>query len=224
MKKLILIVAMIACMNVAKASQPVEQTSTLMMPPHIEFRDWGVYGILEYNFAMCMAWSYDPATLDPLASIGVNLQQPVFNGITGVVGFQLRRQSGIGVGFSYLYDGTGAFSQMPVFVELRSHYLRSRFTPFTAVQLGYSFPTGSFATYPSTLGNSYTFYLGQGGVMAGFSVGGRIAFKRNFGMSLNVGYMLLHSRRAGINDALYVEYNQESVLLHNLKAGLAFNF
>lgn len=206
MKKLIMIVALIASMQMAKAMDLKEQKSSLMMPPHIEFRYWGPYGILEYDYVMNLSMSGE-------------YYQPTFQSVTGVFGFQLRRQTGIGLGFSYMYDPQSAFTQMPIFVELRSHYLRSRFTPFSAVQFGYTFPLGN-----SKAEGTQALYIAQGGVMAGFNVGGRFAFKHNFGMSVNVGYLLLHANQVGFNDAYMTQATMESVLFHNLKFGLAFNF
>lgn len=218
MKKLILILALIACVNVADAAEDNFQTTAQMMPPHIEFKDWGVYGIVEYDFMKTLSWTFYESMLPE----GEVVEMPMFHSFTGIFGFQLRRQTGLGIGINYLKDPTDAFTQMPIFLELRSHYLRSRLTPFSAVQFGYSFPLGTSQSLPAAANHSL--YIAQGGVMFGLNGGARFAFNRKFGISINVGYTLLHANRVGRNDAYMVQANMESVLLHNVKAGLALNF
>lgn len=218
MKKLILILALMACVNVVDAAEENFQTQSMAMPPHIEFKDWGVYGILEYDFVKTFSWTFYQDALPESEQV----EMPTFNSFTGVFGFQLRRQTGLGVGFNFLKDATDAFTQLPVFVELRSHYLRSRLTPFSVLQLGYSFPLGTSRNMESA--PNHSLYIAQGGVMFGVQAGARYAFNRKFGISLNVGYMMLHANEVGRNDAYMVQANNESVLFHNFKAGLALNF
>lgn len=218
MKKLILILALIACVNVVDAAEDKLQSNAMMMPPHIEFKDWGVYGIVEYDFMKTMSWTFYQDAL-PLNEV---VDMPTFNAFTGVFGFQLRRQTGLGLGITYLKDFNDAFTQMPIFLELRSHYLRSRLTPFTVLQVGYSFPLGTSQALGAAANHSL--YIEKGGVMFSLQAGARFAFKRKFGISLNVGYSMLNLGKVGRNDAFMVAANNEQVLLHNVKAGLAFNF
>lgn len=206
MKKLILILAIIASVNVVKAETPILQKSAVDGKSHIEFKYYGLYGVVGYD---CL----------PALSINGAYPKPVMNGATGVIGFQFRRQSAIGIGVSYFADKTGLFSQMPLFLEFRSHYLRSRVTPYSAVKVGYSFALGS--RYQQ---GADSWYIDKGGVMLGVEVGGRLAITHKFGMSLGVGYMLLHSNNVEYCDANMVPATNESVLMHNLKISLALNF
>ncbi|KWW31177.1 MAG: hypothetical protein AUK63_450 [bacterium P3] len=169
---------------------------------HIEFKWHGLYGVVEF---------------DHLSNLNRDDHEVALNGVSAVVGWQVRKESAIGLGFSYLGDPTGAFSQMPVFVELRSHYLRSRLTPFTVAQAGYSFPTNSASS------GSEAVRIEKGGMMFAFAVGGRYAVSRTLGVNLHVGYQLLlmnevERRHAG------APTDRSSQLLHNVKVGLGLNF
>ena len=198
--------AMIACISVANAAEPRLQKTALSVPPHIEFKYWGLYGVLSYDFVKTM-W------------IDGAYPMPAMHGATGVIGFQFRRQTGIGVGFSYWSDKNGLFSQMPLFLELRTNYTRSRFTPYTALQIGYSFSMGGRMQQQTE-----AWYMEKGGMTVGVLAGGRIAIKRNFGLSLGVGYQLMNAREMIYTDKDGIPAMKESVLLHNLRINFALNF
>lgn len=212
MKKLICLIAALTCIaTITRAENAIpsqEEASQEMMmpkmamPPHTEFKYYGLYGVIDYNFLM---------NLNP------DNDNVMMNGVTAVGGFQWRRQSGVGLGFSYLNDASGAYTQIPVFVELRTHYLRNQLTPFTTLFAGYSLPLGT-----QSAGTTYT-KINEGGITFGFTFGGRVAFSRNAGMNFFAGYQLLHMNEVE-KGVMGIAATHESETFHCLKAGLGFNF
>ena len=169
---------------------------------HVEFKWHGLYGV---------------AGMDYLTNLNRDDHEVSMLGATAVMGWQIRKESGIGLGFSFLKDSEGAFTQMPVFVELRTHYLRNRLTPFSVVQAGYSFPVNSSSS------GSDAITIKQGGIMFAVSVGGRDAITRKMGVNLHVGYQLLMMNEVERQFA-GAPADRSSQLLHNIKAGVGFNF
>ena len=140
-------------------------------------------------------------------------------------GWQWRRQSGFGIGVSYLADGEGVFSQMPIYAELRTHYLRNQVTPYTSLTAGYTIPMGK-----KNNSNEMQREVISGGAMVGLSVGARYAFNRNVAINAYFGYQL-HSimvqRVANADldtDDLDYSKTEESVIQHMLKFGFGINF
>ena len=101
---------------------------------HMEYKWRGFYAVVDGAYVMNLNRSVDKSGFSDTVSgpwMGVS------------AGFQFRKEAGVGAGFAYLYDPRGAYTQLPVFVELRSHLLRSRLTPYFAVQGGYALPVGA---------------------------------------------------------------------------------
>ena len=193
MKKALLLLAAVAALVAAQAQ-----------PKHIEPYWHGLYGVAGYDFATNVnktAFS-DKAT---------------FHGFYAVGGWQIRKESGIGLGVEFMKDPTGAFTQLPVFVELRSHYLRSQLTPFSTVYVGYSIPLGS------TSGGDNAVKINEGGVIWGVNVGARYAFNRNLSVDAYVGYMGMRLNKVGRweNGKLGID---RPLLLQNIKAGVSINY
>ena len=104
---------------------------TAVAQRHVEFYWRGVYVVGDASYMMNLNRSKnDNGFADTVSAFMPSAS----------AGFQFRKEAGVGVGFSYLADPTGAFTQLPVFVELRSHFLRSRLTPYSVLQVGYSLP------------------------------------------------------------------------------------
>ncbi len=191
MKKTILLLAALASFAVAQAQ-------------HVEFKWHRFYGVAGYAFS-------------------TNLNKTPFNdsvtfhGFYLVGGWQIRKESGIGLGVEYMMDTRGAFSQLPVFIEVRSHFLRNRVTPYTVAQVGYCIPLGASS------GGENSVQIAKGGPTWSAQVGARYAFSRKFAVSAFVGYqgmyMNLVERKVGGMRA-----NARPLLLHNIKAGIGFNF
>ena len=191
MKRLLLLLAAVAVFATAQAQ-------------HIEFKWRGFYVAGGYDHAMNLNKTpYD----DNVA----------FNGFTVAGGFQFRKETGLGIGASYMRDATGAFSQMPIFLELRSHYLRSRLTPFTTIYVGYSLPLGSSS------GGSESVQIKAGGVTSGANVGVRYAVSRKFGIHAYVGYQELYMNKVNRKIGGRLAETQP-LLLHNFKFGVGLNF
>ena len=135
MKKAFLLLAAVVTLMAAQAQER-----------HIEPFWHGLYGVAGYDFSTNInttAFS-DKATFHNFYVVG---------------GWQIRKESGIGLGVEFMKDPTGAFTQLPVFFEVRSHYLRSQLTPFTSLRVGYSIPLGSSS------GGDNAIKIAKGGVM-----------------------------------------------------------
>lgn len=195
MKKVILLLALVVTVIAAQAQ-------------HVEFKWHGFYGVAGYDFTTNLN---NPLLGDSVAMHGD------FHGFTAVAGFQVRKESGIGVGCSFMKDPSGAFSQLPIFVEVRSHYTRNRLTPFTSVYVGYSVPLGSSSTGENSI------LVTKGGVTSGFNIGARFAISRKIGLNVFAGYQELYMKsvllkRNGLKN------DEEPLLFHNVKVGAGVNF
>lgn len=198
MKRFVLLAAALVVVTLAQAQR------------HVEFKWHRWYGVGGYEFVT----NFNTTEWNDKA---------VFNGVYAIGGWQIRKESGIGVGVEYLHDGSGAFSNLPVFVELRSHYLRNQLTPFTAVQVGYAIPLGSSS------GGADAISIQKGGVVWGINAGARYALPPAFAVfsslavSAFVGYQEIYF--AGVvrqEDGILA--TTRPLLLRNIKAGVAINF
>lgn len=169
---------------------------------HIEFKWHGLYGVADYDY---------------MTNLNRDDHEVTLNGFSAVVGWQIRKESAVGLGFSYLSDPEGAFSQMPLFLEFRSHYMRSRLTPFTVAQAGYSFPTKGSSS------GSEAISIQKGGIMFAFAGGARYAINRTMGVNFHVGYQLLLMHEVERQHAS-LPADRSSQLLHNVKVGVGLNF
>ena len=192
-KKMIAAVALLCLMGTAVAQR------------HIEFRWHGLYCVGDVSFA------FNVNRTNEITGIGDTVAgfMPSFS-----AGYQFRKEAAVGLGFSYLADPTGGFTQLPVFVELRSHFSRAQLTPYTVLQVGYSLPLGSSSEPPSSK-------IEEGGLYLGFEVGGRYAFSRSFALGLHGGYKLLYSNKVQRTDALNMPILTESVALSMLSFGIS---
>ena len=173
-------------------------------PPHFESRFHGLYGTFDYSFVS-------------------NINHTEFNddyalkGFVCSLGWQWRHQSAVGVGFSYLRDPMGSFSQIPVFLEFRSHYVRRRVTPYTNIEVGWTYPFGSVNN-----GRNYV-KINKGGVEFGVTAGFRIALNRREGIHIGGGYqmLMLNEVERGMNNiAVY----KLPCLYHNTRISFGINF
>ncbi len=197
MKKMLLAIAAVLCLCGTAQSQR-----------HIEYKWHGAYFIVEGSYVM---------NLNRAPSIsGYSDTLSAFD-LTFIGGFQFRKESAVGLGFSYIADPTGAYTQMPLFVEIRSHFLRSQITPYTAVQAGYSLPLGSSSEPPSI-------EITKGGLYFGVEVGARYAINRQFGVGAHMGYKLLQMREVSRTDATNMPLGADPVNLHLLAIGASLHF
>ena len=178
---------------------------------HIEFRWHGLYltGDLAYGVNVNRALEEGAVIGDTLSAF-----MPTFT-----AGFQFRKEAGVGVGFSYIADPTGAYSQLPLFLELRSHYMRSRLTPYTVLQAGYSMPVGLSST-PNPVGNK----IEEGGLYVGIEIGGRYAINRSSAIAVHATYRLLQSNKMLRSDINGTSMLAPPVVLHVVGGGVSFYF
>ncbi len=213
MKKTFFLFALLAMVGFASAELPPAPQEG---PNHIEFKYYGFYCVVDYSHFMHFA-SENGAYIDQNGSMHYYSDVYNLNGITAVAGWQWRKESALGIGFSYLNDAVGSFSQIPVFLEFRSHFLRNRITPFTSVQLGYSIPFGSKNNVAE-----YT-RIDEGGITFGLEVGARFAISRKLGLNIYVGYQMIQNRSVerGFNEVAASRFPE---LYDNLKFGIGVNF
>ena len=175
---------------------------------HIEYKWRGAYVVVDGSYVMNLnrtSGAGRDAVADTLSGMCL--------GISG--GFQFRKEAAVGLGIAYIYDPTGAFTQMPIYAELRSHFLRSRLTPYVALQLGYTLPLGA---------SSPTVKVEKGGMYFGAQVGGRFAIDRKFAVGLHVGYKLLNMAEVSRFDADHKPLLADVRTLHLLDAGISLHF
>ena len=92
--------------------------------------------------------------------------------------------------------------------------MRSRLTPYTVLQVGYSLPVGASSEPPVTK-------IEEGGLYLGFEVGGRYAFNRTVALGLHASYRMLQSNVVSRHDATNQPMLEETVVLHMLGVGLS---
>ena len=176
--------------------------TTGVQAQHIEFKWHGLYGMVDYSY---------------MTNYNTNNYKATFNEFNFVAGWQVRKETAFGFGFSYLHDPSGAFTQMPLFVEYRCHFLDSRISPFAAVQAGYSIPTGSSSGGPDAIS------ITQGGMSLSITTGARYAIMKNLGINIHVGYQaLMMNEVEQMRDNILVK--KEGQVLHNIKIGVGINF
>lgn len=172
---------------------------------HIEFRWRGVYFVGDASYVMNLNRSASETGLADTVSGFM----PSFS-----AGFQFRKEAAVGLGFSYLADPKDAFTQLPIYVELRSHFMRSQLTPYAVLQVGYSLPVGAASNPPVTK-------IEEGGLYLGLEAGGRYALNRTVALGLHASYRFLQSNIVARSDASNKPMLKETVTLHMVGVGLS---
>lgn len=200
MKKiLIAIVAMVSLCGYAQEQR------------HIEFRWHGVYLVGDASYGFNLNREMDE--YDTIATT-LNAFMPGFS-----VGYQIRKETGIGVGFNYVADPTGAYTQLPVYAELRSHIWRNQLTPYTVLQVGYTLPLGA-----SSVADPVSSKIEEGGLYFGLEVGARYAISRSLAVAGHVGYRLLQSNLVSRTDLQGHSILSVPITLHVLAIGASVYF
>lgn len=195
MKKIILAAVALLCLCGTAAAQR-----------HIEYKWHGFYAVVDgayvYNFNRAPGLNGEADTLSG-AWMGLS------------AGFQFRKEASLGAGFAYIYDPAGAYTQLPVFLELRSHVSRARLTPYFALQVGYALPVGASSTLVK---------ITKGGLYFGAEFGARYAVDRDFAIGFHAGYKLLNATEVTRYEADGTFKKADPSVLHVLNAGLSFYF
>lgn len=200
MKKIIIaIVAMVSLCGYAQEQR------------HIEFRWHGVYLVGDASYGFNLNREMDE--YDTIATT-LNAFMPGFS-----VGYQIRKETGIGVGFNYVADPTGAYTQLPVYAELRSHFWRNQLTPYTVLQVGYTLPLGA-----SSVADPVSSKIEEGGLYFGLEVGARYAISRSLAVAGHVGYRLLQSNLVSRTDLQGHSILSVPITLHVLAIGASVYF
>lgn len=197
MKKVIIAAVALLCLVGTAAAQR-----------HLEYKWRGFYATVDFSYGMNLNRAAgDNGIADTISGIGM--------GFSG--GYQFSKEAGLGAGVLYFVDGTGAFSQMPVFVELRSHFMRSQLTPYTVLQAGYSLPVGASSEAPNVI------KITKGGLYFGFSLGARYAIERTFAVGVHVDYKLMQSNEVTRNYANGPKLSDPAIT-HLLAGGVSLYF
>ena len=160
---------------------------------HIEFRWRGIYFVGDASYMMNLNRSANESGIADTVSGFM----PSLSG-----GFQFRKEAAVGLGFAYLSDPNGAFTQLPIFVELRSHFTRDRLTPYAVLQVGYSLPVGASSKPPVTK-------IDEGGL------------NRTVALGLHASYKMLQSNAVIRHDLSNAPMLTETVVLHLIGGGLS---
>ena len=200
MKKLVIAIVAMTALYVAPAQAQ----------RHIEYRWHGVYvtGDMTYGFNV-------NRSVDEFDTIACELGA-LMPGVS--MGYQFRKEAGVGVGFNYVADPTGAYTQLPVYAELRSHFLRSRVTPYSVLQVGYCLPLGS-SSEPSPVSTK----IEEGGLYLAIEAGARYAFNRSIAVAGHAGYRLLMANHVSRDNADGHIFDIP-VALHVVAIGATFYF
>ena len=197
MKKFVLAAAMLLCLAGTAAAQR-----------HVEYKWRGAYFTIDGSYMVNLNRAEGlNGCADTLGAVNLSL--------TG--GFMFSKEAGVGLGVTYIADPTGAFTQMPAFVELRSHFMRSRLTPYTVLQMGYCLPLGSSSEPPRV-------EITKGGLYFGASVGARFAIDRSFAIGVHVDYKLLQMRVVSRYDIANNPQLADPLTLHTLGGGVSLYF
>ncbi len=198
MKKIVIAAIALLCLCDTAAAQR-----------HIEHKWHGFYAVVDGSYVMNIN-----------RTAGINREADTLSGFglgfSG--GFHFRKEAAVGVGVTYLHDPTGAFTQMPIYAELRSHFMRSRLTPYVVLQLGYTLPLGA---------SSPTVKIDKGGMYFGAQLGGRFAIDRGFAIGLRLGYKLLSMTEVTRYEYVGKTLNYkmaDATTLHVLDAGVSLYF
>ena len=197
MKRIIIAAVALLCLAGTAAAQR-----------HIEYKWRGAYFTVDGSYLMNLN-----------RGTGINNYADTLAGanISLTAGFQFSKEAGVGVGVTYISDPTGAFTQMPAFVELRSHFMRSRLTPYTVLQGGYCLPLGSRSDPPRR-------EIVKGGLYFGFSLGARYAIDRSFAIGLHLDYKMLQSREFARYGSGNVPLIKDPITLHTAGGGMTLYF
>lgn len=197
MKKIIIAVVSLLCLCGTAVSQQ-----------NVEYKYRGFYGVLDlsYGFNLNRAPGLNEVA-DTASVFGLSLSG----------GYQISKASAVGLGFMYVADPTGAYTQLPFFLELRSFFLRGSLNPYAALQVGYSVPLGAYSETP-------VIKITEGGLYFGLDAGARYAIKRNFAVGGHVGYKMLQSNKVMRCDMAGVPMLEDAVVLNMLFVGANIYF
>lgn len=175
---------------------------------HVEYKWRGFYGVVDMSYGFNVNRSVGiNGVADSASVLGVSLG----------CGFQFSKETGVGLGVTYVADPSGAYTQMPLYVELRSHFTRGRITPYTAIQAGYSLAVGASSEPPSI-------EIVEGGLYFGLDAGARYAISRDFAVGAHVGYKMLQSNKVKRTDAANVPFGLDPMTLHMVFIGVGLYF
>ncbi len=195
MKKTILVAVALLCL-----------CGTAVAQRHVEHKWRGFYAVVDgaymHNFNRAPGLNGEADTLGG-AWMGIS------------AGFQFRKEAGLGAGFAYVYDPRGSYTHLPLFVELRSHLMRARLTPYFVLQGGYALPVGASST---------TVKITKGGLYFGAEFGGRYAIDRDFAIGLHAGYKLINCTEVTRYEADGIFKKADPSVLHVLSAGMSLYF
>ena len=194
MKKLLIAITLLLFSTVAFA-QAVGQG-------HVEYKWRGLYS--EVNLAMGKVVSKDYNDVS-------------FKEYSASFGFYTRKECGFGIGASYLHDANGGYTQLPFYVELRSHFLMYRLTPFTALQVGYTFPLGESSGGPNAI------TIDKGGAYFAVNLGLMVALSHQTAVDVYAGYQMLNLAKVTFKEH-GKDIRYDPVLMHVVRVGVGLNF
>ena len=146
----------------------------------------------------------------------------VLAGAEFVAGYRWSLYSGVGAGIGFYKDMNDLHTTLPIFIEVRNHFMRNRFSPFSVISAGYSIPNGRVSNYRSLQSG-----VVKGGPMVGITLGVRYLFTKRTGINLFVGYM---GQKETIEEHILIPSVGETAsrevpyFLHQAKFGIGISF
>ncbi len=197
MKKAVIVAAALLCLAGTAAAQR-----------HVEYKWRGFYGVvdLSYGFNLNRGVGLNGAA-DTASVFGLSFSS----------GYQFSKYTGVGLGFTYISDPKGGYTQLPIYAELRSHFMHGNLMPYGAMQVGYTLPVGASSEPPGI-------EIVEGGLYFGLEGGVRYALSHNFAVGGHVGYKMLQANKARRTDATNSPYLEDPMVLHMLFVGVNFYF
>ena len=192
MKKIALFLALFCTINVAVCQRSL-------------FREYGFYGTASYTM---------------LTNLNRADYSFMLNGVTLSGGFQIRPKTCVEIGVGFLADNNKVFTQVPVTIALRTHYLPTRLTPTTEVFAGYAIPMKK----EGLNSNGHKMHIDQGGVTAGVNVGARYAFSRHVAVNLYVGWHFFMTNEFTVTTTEKQPVIREAWAAHCFRFGLGVMF
>ena len=192
MKKIGLLLAFVSVIGAAVAQ-------------HAPFREYGFYGTASYTM---------------LTNVNRSTYTFLLNGVNVTGGFQIRPKTCVELGVGFLGDSKGVFSQVPLTLGLRTHYLDSWITPTTELYAGYSF----FLKKRGDNSNGDKMQINSGGVTAGVNVGARMTVSRKLAVNVYVGWQFFMVNEFEVFDQQKNTLLKDSWAPHCFRFGLGLMF
>lgn len=180
-------------------------TVNVVFSQHASFREHGFYGTASYTL---------------LTNLNRSNYSFLLNGVNLTGGYMIRPKTCVEVGVGFLGDSKGVFTQVPVTLGLRTHYLDNWITPISELYAGYSIPLKKTGTNS----NGDKMHIDQGGVTVGVNAGARVTVSRKLAINAYVGWQFFMYNEFEVFDQNNQTLLKDSWAPHCFRFGLGVMF